>query len=120
MQVQFYNPKIKSNKKYHGEIQRYTIDKDRKIFRLYVILDEVPEIEYMKRFDYDFNVNSELGEFCNDMYVMSEDGLVDFDELEGLKVVVKLRKGTNGKLYVNEIWLDEEYYNKQEDDCEEE
>ena len=119
MVVQFYNPKLKSNKKYHGEIKRYTLDKERKIFRVYVVLDEVPEIEYMKRFEFDLNVSSELGEFLDNTYVLSEDGLADFDDLEGLRVIVKLKKGTNDKFYVNMICLDDEYYEQKESDYEE-
>ena len=120
MKVKFVIPKLKSGKEYKGQIRRYTVDEERKIFRIFVVLDKVPELEYMKKFDYDLNARSELGEFCDNMLVLSEDGLVDFDELEGLPVIVKLKKGTTGKLYINEIWLDEEIFEQGESDFDEE
>ena len=119
MNIQFIKPEVKTGKKYRGKILRYTLDEERKVFRLYVVLDREPEIEFMKRFDVDQNVGSAFALFCNDMGIYMEDDTVELDELEGIHVIVKLKKGRNEKLYIQEILLDVKYYQAQKEHEEE-
>lgn len=120
MKIQFVKPKVQANKRYQGEISKYTLDEEHKVFRVYVTLDKEPLIEFMKRFELDKNRGSAFARFCEEMYVFNEDdGTAELDELEGLRVIVRLKKGRDEKFYVGEIQLDEKYYEEQEG-CDEE
>ncbi|MCM1237424.1 MAG: hypothetical protein NC489_45745 [Ruminococcus flavefaciens] len=112
-------------KKYKGEIRRYTLDEMHRIFCVYITIDELGhDFEYVKKFEYNLNLNSELGMFCNNMMIMPDHQFVDFDDLLGEKVVVTMGKNAKGILYVSEVYMDDEFYDKQfekeDDNCGEE
>ncbi len=113
MKLQFINPEVRAGKKYKGEIARYTVDEERRVLRVYVILEQEPQVEFMKRFELDQNVGSAFAMFCCDMQIYMDDDTVDLDDMEGLKVKVKLKKGRDEKLYIEEIKLDEKFYETQ-------
>lgn len=111
MQIKFVKPEVKAGKEYKGEIARYKMDEKNKAFRVFVVLDKEPQIEFMKRIDIDWEVNSAFAAFCYEMGIYSEDDdLAELDELTGTRVIAVLNKGEDGKLYVGKIQLDEEYY----------
>ena len=114
MQIQFIKPELKAGKKYKGEIARYTVDEQHRVFRVYVILDQEPQVEFMKRIELDQNADSAFAMFCCDMDIYMDDDTVELDDMEGLRVKVKLKKGRDGKLYIEQIKVCEKEYQEQE------
>ena len=114
MKIQFVTPTVEGGKKYRGEISRYTIDKEQGVCRVYVVLDREQNLEFMKRFEFNLMKGSEFFKFCDEIWIGDEDGTVELDDMKGIRVIVKLRKGRNEKYYVKEIKLDEKYYEQEE------
>lgn len=115
MKIQFITPKVEEEKKYRGEISRYTIDKEQGVCRVYVVLDREQNLEFMKRFDFNMMKGSDFARFCDDIWIYDEDDTVELDNMKGIRVIVKLKKGRNEKYYVKDIKLDEKYYHEQEE-----
>ncbi len=113
MKISFVKPEVKAGKRYRGEITRYATDEEYKVLRVYVVLDREPQIEFMKRFEGCQNIDSPFARFCYDMGIYMDDDSVELDELKGLRVKVKLKEGNDKRLYVNEIQLDEKFYETQ-------
>lgn len=118
MKIEFVKPEVQAGKEYKGEITRYKLDERNRAFRGFIVLDKEPQIEFMKRIDIDWEVNSAFAAFCCEMGIYTEDDdSAELDELIDTRVIAVLKKGEDGKLYVGKIQLDEEYY--QEQDAEE-
>lgn len=114
MQIKFVKPEVKAGKEYKGEITRYKFDEKNRAFRIFVVLDKEPQIEFMKRIDIDWEVNSAFAAFCCEMGIyVEDDDSAELDELVGTRVIAVLNKGEDGKLYVGEVQLDEVYYQEQ-------
>lgn len=111
--IKFVKPNVKEGKKYKGEISRYEFHEEFKVLRIYVVLDKVANVEFMKRVDVDFSVGSVFATFCINMGIYFEDDTADLDELIGSKVIVVLKKGSDDKYYINKIQLDKEYNNQE-------
>lgn len=116
MRIHFVKPEVREGKKYRGEISRFTLDATHKIFRVYVILDQEPQLEFMKRFEVEQNTDSAFATFCREMGIYTEDDTAELDELEGTRVIVKLKRGREEKLFIEKIQLDEKYYEEHESD----
>lgn len=118
MKVQFVTPKVEEGKKYRGEIRRYTIDKEQGVCRVYVVLDREPNLEFMKRFEFNLMKGSDFAKFCDEIWIYDEDDTVELDNMKGTKVIVKLKKGHNEQYYVQEIKLDKKFYEQEGQDDE--
>lgn len=117
MKIEFVKPEVRVGKEYKGEIVRYKLDERHKAFRVYVILDKEPKIEFMKRIDIDWEVNSAFAVFCCEMGIYSEDdNSAELEELIGTRVIAVLNKGEDEKLYIGDIQLDEAYYQEQDEE----
>lgn len=119
MKITFIEPNLKENKKYRGEISEYKVDKKQGACRVYVTLDREPNLTFMKRYEYDLLAGSEFCMFCWEMDIFEEEGSADLEYLKGTRIIAKMKKGNNGRFYVQEIKLDEEYYQEQEGQNEE-
>lgn len=110
MKIGFIRPRVKEGKDYTGVITKYTVDEEQKVCRIYVQLDIEPQEVFMKRFELSHKANSAVAMFCYHMGIYNEyDDTVELDELIGIRVIVKLKKGRNGQLFIEEIELDGEY-----------
>lgn len=67
------------------------------------------EVEFMKRFDAEISIHSRLADFCDNMQIFTGGVTADLDQLIGKKVLLRLTR-KNRKLYIDKLWLDEEYY----------
>lgn len=113
MKIQFVTPKVEEGKRYKGEISRYTLDEKQGVCRVYVVLDREPNLEFMKRFEYNLTIGSDFFQFCDEIWIYDEDdGTAELGCIKGTRVIVKLKKGKSEKFYVQEIKLDEKYYNE--------
>lgn len=118
MKIKFVKPEVRANKEYRGEIVRYKLDERNKVFRVYVALDKEPRVEFMKRIDIDWEVNSTFADFCCKMEIyVEDDDSADLEELIGIRVVAVLNKGEDGRFYVGDIQLDESYYQELDEEA---
>lgn len=118
MEIEFIKPKVFVGKRYYGEITRFKPNGEQTALFIFVRLDDEPNLEFMKRFDADMSIQSHLANFCRDMGVFTSERTADLTGLIGTRVIVRLTR-YNEKLYVNKIWLDEEFYSSDEEDEEE-
>ena len=109
MKLKFIEPNIKEGRRYHGEISRYSINDKKKSVYIFAVIDDEPEMEFMKRFEYNLSIYSQFADFCENMCIFTDDLEVDLNELIGRKVFLRLVE-VDRKMYINEIWLDEDYY----------
>lgn len=114
MEIEFIKPRVFAGKRYHGEITRFQLNSERTALFIFVRLDNEPSMEFMKRFDADISIQSRLFDFCRDMQIFTGERTADLKELEGRRVIVRLTR-YNEKLYVDKIWLDEEFYSSDEE-----
>lgn len=115
MEIQFHKPQVFAGKRYHGEITRYKLNSEQTALFIFVRLDDEPNMEFMKRFDADMSIQSHLADFCREMEVFCGERRADLKEILGRRVIVRLSR-YNKKLYVDKIWLDEEFYSSDDDD----
>jgi len=114
MKLKFVIPNLKEGKRYKGVISRYTVDKEKTVLRVYVIIDKEPSLEFMKRMDIDLNINSNFALFCSNMKIFTEENEVDLDRLLDIRVIVQLQKGRDDMLYIDRCRLDQHYYQQEE------
>lgn len=116
MQIEFVKPSIQAGRSYRGEISRYTTNRSKTALYVFVVIDEEPELEFMKKFDADMSIFSQLADFCADMDIFLDELIADLEQLKGRRVIVRLKRGRNQKLYVEKIRLDEEYYSEEDEE----
>lgn len=119
MEIEFIKPRVFAGKRYHGEITRFKLNSEQTALFIFVRLDDEPNMEFMKRFEADMSIQSHLADFCRAMEVFCGERRADLKGVIGRRVIVRLSR-YNKKLYVDKIWLDEEYYSSDEEDEEEE
>lgn len=115
MEIQFYKPRVFAGKRYHGEITRFKPNSEQTALFIFVRLDDEPNMEFMKRFEADMSIQSHLADFCRAIQVFTSERTADLKEAIGTRVIVRLTR-YNEKLYVDKIWLDEEFYSSDEEE----
>lgn len=118
MEIEFIQPKVKAGRRYHGEITRYVPSRNQTALYVFATINDEPELEFMMRLDVDRSIHSRLGDFCYEMDIYVDEKRADLNKLIGRKVILRLTQ-KNGKLYIDKMWLDEEYYDLVDDDEEE-
>lgn len=118
MEIEFIKPKVQAGRRYHGEITRYAPNRSQTALYVFVTIDDEPELEFMKRFDADMSIHSRLADFCDNMQIFTGELTADLNELIGRRVLLRLTR-KNRKLYIDKLWLDEEYYNSDDDEDDE-
>ena len=117
MELEFIKPRVQAGRRYHGEITKYTPNRTQTALYVFVTIDDEPELEFMKRFDADMSIHSQLADFCDNMRIFTGELTADLNELIGRRVILRLTR-KNRKLYIDKLWLDEEYYDLDDEDKE--
>ena len=81
-----------------------------------VRFDKDEDVDYIKYLPISENKNSQFGKTMEELDVIDEYGRIDTEELLDMRIVGTLRKGKDGLLYVNRIYIDEDYYDELEDE----
>lgn len=121
MKIDFIKPQVKAGRRYHGEITRYTPNRNQTALYVFATIDDEPELEFMMRLDADRSIHSRLADFCDEMRIFNGERTADLNELVGRRVLLRLTQ-KNRKFYIDKMWLDEEYYDlddEEEDDDDE-
>lgn len=99
---------------YRGVITDYKANKKRLV--IVVRFDKDEDVDYIKYLPISENKNSQFGKTMEELDVIDEYGRIDTEELLDMRIVGTLRKGKDGLLYVNRIYIDEDYYDELEDE----
>ena len=112
MEITFNTQELEAERLYASEIVRYELDCKLRIFKVYAVLDDIPELEFSKGFVYSLNMYSDFITFCEDMYILTPNNTANLERLIGTRVCVELRKDSNGAFFIREIYIDNEYLNE--------
>ena len=110
--MKFKKIKIEEDACYLGKITAYTITEDKRFLRIWVVLDVLPNIKFLKSVRYCEIIPSPMANLCEMLGIVDEDNNVFFDELVDKEVIVNFNLGKDGNYYINEMELyfeDEEY-----------
>ena len=118
MRYVIHGRKLKEHIWYTGVISRYRESSSKLI--IYVILDEDPDVEYIKSVRINKSINSPLARVAEDLNLVDEYGCFDSEELEDTRVKATLRKGKDDTLFINKICYDDDYYDSLDEVDEEE
>lgn len=112
MKVKFL-PALRENRCYEGVIRKYEVKEG--MLRIYVELSDEPDNLYLCSQRMIMRLGSPFYRFCKDMGVF-ESG-AELDSLIGLLVWAAFKKGSDGNMYISEMYAQEE--EEEEDDDEE-
>ena len=114
MKIRLKSSGIRTGKPYSGFITRHIADDSRLL--VYVELDKEKGHEYVYILPIDVSMNSQFGNFARKMKIVDEHSVADTEELDGIAVVVVLKKGKDNNIYVSCMEVNYEYYENLEDE----
>lgn len=102
--VRFKKINLEEDVQYTATIVSWSVDDDKRFFRLLVEIAGIDGMQFMKCIRYSEYSPSALSIFCENFDIIERKGYVDFDRLLDLDVVVTLNRGKDGNFYISEIY----------------
>lgn len=116
MEIKFIKTRLVEGQLYSSEIVRYEIDEEQNIFKVYIVVDGVPELEFCKRYEYTVSIYSEFAQFCRDMHILKGDNIAELDKLINTRIYAAFRKGIKGSMFISQIFMDGDYFEEHKSD----
>ena len=102
--MKFRKINLEENIEYDAKIVSWSIDNDKRFFRVFAEIAGLDGSTFMKCIRYAEFAPSTLSNFCEMFEIVERNGDVDFDELLDAAVVVTLSKGRDGNFYISDIY----------------
>lgn len=101
--MKFKKINLEEHVSYEGRIVKYAIDENKYFFRIFVEIEGIEGISFLKCIRYAEYMPSVLSEFCEEFGILDNRGNVNFDELIEMQVIVSLNLGKDGNFYIADI-----------------
>lgn len=114
--MKFRKINLEENVEYDAHIVSWSIDDDKRFVRIFVEIEGLDNIQFLKCIRYSEFAPSVLSNFCEMFDIINKNGDVDFDKLIDVDIVVTMNQGRDGNFYVSDIY--HENYEENEDEQE--
>lgn len=116
LSMKFRKINLEENVEYDAKVVSWGIDDDKRFVRIFVEIEGLDNIQFLKCIRYSEFAPSALSNFCEMFDIINKNGDVDFDKLIDVDIVVTMNQGRDGNFYVADIYP--ENYEENEDEQE--